>query len=133
MFTTIWMWTHEWSDIRRRSAFICATCHQALSCSSELAAASSASSLRLPREGARMRTSFRSTMWRKLNARGALGREAVADAEVRVHIGPARRDLGELATDLAHEHVDRAVAPRHVAPPHEAVQLLAGDNAVEPL
>ena len=49
------MCTHEWSDIRSRSAFTCATYHQALSWSSALAASSSLSSLRLPRVGTRMR------------------------------------------------------------------------------
>src|SRR5690242_12871506 len=133
MFTTIWMCTQEWSDIARRSAFACATRHQALSCSSEFAAASNASSLRLPREGARMRTSLKSTTGRTLNGGGSLRGEAIADAEVRVDVGPVRGDLGELAPDLAHEHVDGAVAPRHVASPHQAVELLAGDHAVEPL
>src|SRR4051812_33311590 len=55
MFSTIRMWTHEWSDITSRSAFTCWTCHQAFSCGSALAAANSFSSLRLPREGASMR------------------------------------------------------------------------------
>src|SRR3954451_19332870 len=55
MFSTIRMWTHEWSDITSRSAFTCWTCHQAFSCGSVLAAANSFSSLRLPREGASMR------------------------------------------------------------------------------
>ena len=56
MFSTIWMWTHEWSDIPSRSAFTCATCHHAFSWSSALAASSSVSSLRLPRVGQRMRS-----------------------------------------------------------------------------
>ena len=30
MFSTIRMWTHEWSDITSRSAFTCCTCHHAL-------------------------------------------------------------------------------------------------------
>ena len=56
MLTTIWMWIHEWSDIRRRLAFACATCHHAFSCSSAFAASISASSGRLPRVGALIRT-----------------------------------------------------------------------------
>src|SRR3954451_24915295 len=54
-FSTIWTCTHEWSDIPRRVAFVCWTSHQALSWSSAFAASSSASSLRLPRAGARSR------------------------------------------------------------------------------
>ena len=58
MFTTIWTWTHEWSDIpRRRVALTALRCHQALTWSSALTASSSASSLRFPRVGTRIRTS----------------------------------------------------------------------------
>jgi hypothetical protein len=28
MFSTIWMWTHEWSDMFSRSALTAAACHQ---------------------------------------------------------------------------------------------------------
>src|SRR3954452_23765299 len=132
MFNTIWMCTHEWSDIASRSAFACATRHHALSCWSAFAASSSASSFRLPREGARMRTSLRSTIGRNLRER-TFRREAVADAEVGVDVGPPRRYIGELPPHLAHEDVHRPVAPRHVASPDQAVQLLAGDHAVEAL
>src|SRR5262245_4861520 len=55
MFTTIWMWIHEWSDIPRRFAFACATYHHAFSCSSALAASRNFSSARLPRVGTLMR------------------------------------------------------------------------------
>src|SRR4051812_6794645 len=53
--STICTWTHEWSDIPSRFAFVCWTSHQALSCSSAFAASSSAWSLRFPRPGARSR------------------------------------------------------------------------------
>ena len=55
MFVTIWMWTHEWSDIPSRAALTPATCHHALTCWSALTASKSWSSRRLPRVGARMR------------------------------------------------------------------------------
>src|SRR3954469_22143306 len=55
MFSTICTWTHEWSDMPSRVASVCCMCHHALTCASSLAAASSASSRRLPRAGARMR------------------------------------------------------------------------------
>ena len=33
MFSTIWMWTHEWSDIpSRRVALTAETCHHAFTC-----------------------------------------------------------------------------------------------------
>src|SRR5829696_4143531 len=54
MFTTIWMWTHEWSDMPRRSAFTCCMYHQACSRRSAFAAPKSDSSLRFPRVGARI-------------------------------------------------------------------------------
>ncbi len=61
MFTTIWMWTQEWSDMSRRSAFTCCMYHHACSRRSVLAASKRASSLRLPRVGARISVSGRST------------------------------------------------------------------------
>src|SRR4051812_15181010 len=61
MLTTIWMCTQEWSDIPSRSAFTCCMYHQARRRSSPLAAASSASSFRLPRVGARISISGSST------------------------------------------------------------------------
>ncbi len=61
MFTTIWMWTQEWSDMSRRSAFTCCMYHHACRRRSALAASKSASSLRLPRVGARISVSGRST------------------------------------------------------------------------
>ena len=54
-----------------------------------------------------------------------LGREAVADAEVRVDVAPARRRLLELLAQLAHEDVDRAVAVGHRVAPDALVDLLA--------
>ena len=54
-----------------------------------------------------------------------LGREAVADAEVRVDVPPLRRGALELLAQLADEHVDRAVAVRHRVAPHALVDLLA--------
>lgn len=58
MLTTIWTWIQEWSDIPRRFAVTCATCHQAFSWSSWLTASSKASSLRFPRVGALIRAAF---------------------------------------------------------------------------
>ena len=52
------MWTQLWSDMpSRRVALTAETCHHALSCTSALTASSSRSSRRLPRVGARTRTS----------------------------------------------------------------------------
>ena len=52
------MWTQEWSVIpSRRAALTAETCHQALTWLSALTASSSRSSRRLPRVGARTRTS----------------------------------------------------------------------------
>ena len=60
---------------------------------------------------------------------GRLGREAVADAEVGVDVAPARRGLLELLAQLAHEHVDRAVAAGHRVAPDALVDLLALEHA----
>ena len=54
MLTTIWMCTQEWSDMSRRSALTCCMYHQACRRRSPFAAASSASSRRLPRVGTRI-------------------------------------------------------------------------------
>src|SRR3954447_15469516 len=61
MLATICTWTHEWSDMSRRSALTCCMYHHACRRRSPLAAASRASSLRLPRVGARISTSGTST------------------------------------------------------------------------
>ena len=53
MLSTIWTWTQEWSDMPSRSEVTWAMCHQARTCASALTPSSSASSLRLPRVGAR--------------------------------------------------------------------------------
>ena len=58
-----------------------------------------------------------------------LGGEAVADAEVRVDVAPVRRGLLELLAQLAHEHVDRAVAAGHRVAPDALVDLLALEHA----
>ena len=55
--------------------------------------------------------------------------EAVADPEVRVHVDPAGRDGLELVAQLAHEHVDGAIAARHREPPDPLVDLLALEHA----
>src|SRR5215213_11798091 len=55
----------------------------------------------------------------------ALGREAIADAEVRVDVAPLRRGALELLAQLAHEHVDRAIAVRHRVAPHALIDHLA--------
>src|SRR4051812_50115263 len=44
---------------------------------------------------------------------------------MRVDVAPPRRRLLELLPQLAHEHVDRAVAARHRVAPHPLVDLLA--------
>src|SRR3954468_11343277 len=61
MLATICTWTHEWSDMSRRWALTCCMYHHACRRRSALAAASRASSLRLPRVGARISTSGTST------------------------------------------------------------------------
>src|SRR3954470_7833329 len=53
------------------------------------------------------------------------GGEAVADAEVRVDVAPARRRALELLAQLAHEDVDRAVAVDHRVATDALVDLLA--------
>ena len=59
---------------------------------------------------------------------GLLGVEAIADAEVRVQVAPARGSRLELAAQLADEDVDRAVAVGHRVSPHALVDALAGDH-----
>ena len=54
-----------------------------------------------------------------------LGREPVADPEVRVDVAPARRRALELLAQLADEDVDRAVAVDHRVAPDPLVDLLA--------
>src|SRR5207244_3478138 len=55
MLVTIWMCTHEWSLISRRTtAFTFATCHHALSWVSSSTFSRSRRSLRFPRAGTRM-------------------------------------------------------------------------------
>src|SRR5438105_1208812 len=56
---------------------------------------------------------------------GRLGREPVANPEVRVDVAPARRGPLELLAELAHEDVDRAVAVSHRVAPDALVDLLA--------
>src|SRR5215211_1684439 len=53
-----------------------------------------------------------------------LGRQPVADPEVRVDVAPARRGPLELLPQLAHEDVDGAVAVDHGVAPHPLVHLL---------
>src|SRR4051812_7685784 len=57
MLRTICIWTQEWSDMPRRSAWTWVMYHQARTCSSLFAASRKLSSLRLPRLGARTRAS----------------------------------------------------------------------------
>ena len=52
MLRTIWTWTHEWSDMARRSELSWAMCHQPRTSGSAFIPSRSASSLRLPRVGA---------------------------------------------------------------------------------
>src|SRR5436305_14360361 len=55
---------------------------------------------------------------------GGFGLEAVADPEVGVDVGPARRALLQLLAQLADEDVDRAVAVGHRVAPDPPVWLL---------
>src|SRR5690242_7568978 len=55
--------------------------------------------------------------------------EPVADTEVGVDVAPPRRDELELGPQLAHEHVDRAVAAGHGVAPHALVDVLALEHA----
>ena len=92
MFSTIWMCTQEWSLIpSRRVAFTADTCHHALTCSSELTASSSASSRRLPRVGARTRTSANASRGGIAGSRGATGpsRLGTGDLEQQPLADPA--------------------------------------------
>src|SRR3954453_7656271 len=54
-----------------------------------------------------------------------LGREPVADAEVRVDVPPPRRGLLGLLAQLADKNSVRPVAARHRVPPTGLVNLLA--------
>ena len=121
MFTTIWMWTHEWSDMSRRSAFTCCMYHQACRRRSLFAASKSASSLRLPRVGARISVSGTST-------RGTLPQGEARTARRR----PRPRDLrptgvghGSLQLPLPVLHAGRRPA---LARPRRGAQL-RGDRA----
>ena len=66
---------------------------------------------------------------RRRRASSGLGREAVADAEVGVDVAPVGRDALELLAQLAHEHVDRAVAADHRVAPQPLVDELALEHA----
>ena len=91
MLVTIWMWTQLWSDMpSRRVALTAETCHHALSCWSALTASSSRSSRRLPRVGARTRTSASAS-------RGGIGGSASAGPAARVR----RRRVGRLRLIVA--------------------------------
>src|SRR3954454_19006232 len=56
---------------------------------------------------------------------GRFGVEAIADAEVGVDVGPARREALQLLAQLADEDVDRTVAVGHRVAPDPLVDLLA--------
>src|SRR6476661_3605422 len=53
------------------------------------------------------------------------GIEAVADAEMRMDVAPARRAPLELLAQLAHEDIDRPVAVSHRVAPDALVYRLA--------
>ena len=76
MLTTIWMWTQEWSDIPSRSEFTCAMCHHAATSGSALTASNSASSLRLPRIGARTFAASIASPGRRPRSPGPVGASA---------------------------------------------------------
>src|ERR1044072_1958430 len=60
---------------------------------------------------------------------GGFGAEPVADAEVGVDVAPVRGDLLQLGAHAADQDVDRAVAARHLAGPHQGVDLGTPDDA----
>src|SRR5579872_6772182 len=59
-----------------------------------------------------------------------LGLEAIADPEMRVDVAPRGRGSAQLLAELAHEHVDRAVAVDHRVTPDALVDLLAAQHPV---
>ena len=121
MFTTIWMWTQEWSDMSRRSAFTCCMYHQACRRRSALAASKSASSLRLPRVGARISVSGRSTADTLPHGEHRTPRRRTRPAD----LGPAGLGHGPLQLPLPVLHAGRrpALARPRGDPP------LRGDRA----
>ena len=83
MLSTTWTWTQEWSDIPSRSECTCAMCHQARTSASALTPSSSASSLRLPRVGARTA--------RRLDRLGGRAAELARPGRRLARAGRARR------------------------------------------
>src|SRR5437764_5788320 len=60
----------------------------------------------------------------------ALGRQSVAEAEMRVDEAPPRERFSELHAQLSHVHVDRPFTRSKLSAPHEAEQLLAGHDPI---
>ncbi len=65
-------------------------------------------------------------------ARRGLGLEAVAKAGVGVDEAPVGHCHFELAAELAHVHVDRAVAVAQLASPDSCVQLVSRGDRADP-
>src|SRR6187200_3177418 len=115
MFVTIWMWTHEWSVSDSRCALIPAMCHHALTWGSALTASRSCSRRRLPRVGARMRTSAiasagsmaRDGSPRRRPAAGSRLRRAEYPEPLGGHAGLATRAGAELAQHRRDVVIDR--------------------------
>ena len=101
MLTTIWMCTHEWSDIASRSAFVCCMCHHALSCVSALALAISRSSLGLRSLGARIAIAAIDS--------ASVSRSAAADGHAAQATADRQRPDAEAE---AAEHQQRALGER---------------------
>ena len=115
MFVTIWMCTHEWSDIPSRCAFIPAAYHQPLICSSALTASTSAASLRLPRVGtlisaARIALAQRDARLRL--AHDAPAASACAPRRQRHQLALHAARLLAVARRVARPACRRAAAPR---------------------
>ena len=122
MFSTIWMWTQEWSDMCRRSALTPAACHQALTCRSP----STAVEQRAPGAGCRARARARARpAARPAPARGrsrrrlARPRPGSLAVGLRALAGARGVQHHELALDRARRVAGLALAPasrRRAAP-----------------
>src|SRR5262249_60916799 len=125
MFVTIWMWTHEWSLISRRTvAFTFATCHHAFSCLSAFARSISVRSLRFARAGSLTRICATASAGLSRVSRSA---SAETGRSIRPSVVGSRPTAGTLG-DLGPVPVQARVEP---AAAHElVVRALLDDQAV---
>src|SRR4051794_7866223 len=131
MLTTIWMCTHEWSDMCSRSALACCMYHHALSWVSALAFAIRRSSDALRSLGARI--DIAAIAWSSVSRSSGGGSE---DSAMAGKLAAARGE--RIAVDTARLYVDRRRQPapalaRDVLDhrrPHVQLDLLGHQQAV---